>query len=814
MIAMYHYQLMLAKDWENQQAEQKNSPSTFRYTHSEFSAKRVVHFYHSGYDDIVKKLVANPESCKDFYPVLQKVGLPYTTYYQRITDEVARILQNALFERKVVLLPRLDNGSYSSNKSSQTSNSLSHYQQVLKPQPAYNPDYSWITIDLVNHSPAPINICDPADDTPISSPMTSNNEIFLRHAHFSNDDTILPKVHIFLGGMNYRINPELRGIKPLRVKSFAQSWLDELCTLLASGNSPFIIQQDEALASQINHGFSRHIRTIEINKEDCFRPDETIGYFFWLMLDLLNNTQFISPSQRMGNCSANESEGTLPDERKLKRAVRALDLIRHSEGFDSPDYTYNNQKLAKVAGYYLTTPMVTDGQGDENDYETKLTQLTSTYFEHDNLTDIKILFINAIKLLKYLREPGLIRHVETRREYKLKASPLTYQPVTLKQLDFISFKLHCNYKYDIVAEDKTARFIGRFNPQGQLLVKIPEKWSHIQQWSLESTPVENEFVSEFFPTLKNQYQSMLSMSGFTLGENDVGAVYGYMNADRDKYTSKLMAGMQVVGGGFNLFIAAALGATGVGLPLAGTIGFIGIDNIQAGLRTFFTDDATQTYGAAFLEWGGVPQGYGEIVYGLGDITAATKAGFLIQTSGQLYNIVKIKPIKTVQTQQVFKAEEVSISINNVSRNQHHVIELKSANDLAEEFVTYRRVQGGSGYKTSQERVLVDNSGNLFIKNKDKNLNISIDNGEHSSYFLAKNRENAYVIEFDMPKWFDNFVKENTIPQFNYKNNPANQRGMAPKLTDTTTPGTSIEFPNPWIEWIEESATNIRIIEGN
>ena len=47
----------------------------------------------------------------------------------------------------------------------------------------------------------------------------------------------------------------------------------------------------------------------------------------------------------------------------------------------------------------------------------------------------------------------------------------------------------------------------------------------------------------------------------------------------------------------------------------------------------------------------------------------------------------------------------------------------------------------------------------------------------------------------------------------YKNNPLNQGGSAPKLTDPTTPGTCIEFPAPWIEWIEEYATNGRIISG-
>lgn len=109
-------------------------------------------------------------------------------------------------------------------------------------------------------------------------------------------------------------------------------------------------------------------------------------------------------------------------------------------------------------------------------------------------------------------------------------------------------------------------------------------------------------------------------------------------------------------------------------------------------------------------------------------------------------------------------------------------------------------------------MIIDSDGNVYINRTDKNLNISIDGGEHSQHFL-NNRPGADIYEFEVPKWFDDMVQEYTIPQAGYKNNPLNQGGNAPKLTDPTTPGKSIEFPPPWIEWIEEYATNGRIIEG-
>ena len=138
---------------------------------------------------------------------------------------------------------------------------------------------------------------------------------------------------------------------------------------------------------------------------------------------------------------------------------------------------------------------------------------------------------------------------------------------------------------------------------------------------------------------------------------------------------------------------------------------------------------------------------------------------------------------------------------------------ESGNKSGTDTVTYRRVQGGEGNQSSQQRVVIDSEGNVYINKKDRNLNISIDNGEHSQYYIKNNRPGADIYEFEVPKWLDDMVKEYTVPQAGYKSNPLNQGGSAPKLTDLTTPGTCIEFPAPWIEWIEEYATNGRIRSG-
>lgn len=126
-------------------------------------------------------------------------------------------------------------------------------------------------------------------------------------------------------------------------------------------------------------------------------------------------------------------------------------------------------------------------------------------------------------------------------------------------------------------------------------------------------------------------------------------------------------------------------------------------------------------------------------------------------------------------------------------------------------VTYRRVQGGSGNNASQVRIEVNADGTISIPNKDANLSISIDNGEHAEYFLNKRGGDAQIVEVDVPKWFDDFLQENAIPQVNYTTNPLNQGGTAPKITDITTPGNCFELPAPWIEWLEEYGSNARIV---
>lgn len=77
--------------------------------------------------------------------------------------------------------------------------------------------------------------------------------------------------------------------------------------------------------------------------------------------------------------------------------------------------------------------------------------------------------------------------------------------------------------------------------------------------------------------------------------------------------------------------------------------------------------------------------------------------------------------------------------------------------------------------------------------------------------MNKRGGDAQIVEIDVPKWFDDFLQENAIPQAGYKSNILNQGGAAPKITDPLTPGNSYELPAPWIEWLEEYGGNARVI---
>ncbi len=130
----------------------------------------------------------------------------------------------------------------------------------------------------------------------------------------------------------------------------------------------------------------------------------------------------------------------------------------------------------------------------------------------------------------------------------------------------------------------------------------------------------------------------------------------------------------------------------------------------------------------------------------------------------------------------------------------------------EDFVTYKRVQG----QLSKDILLINEENKLYINPKwiDSQLNVSIGK-DHAKYFNSLRGEGSYIVEFDVPKWLDDFVSEYAIPQRNYKTNPLNQANMAPKIVDRTVfeknnfEGVAYEIPAPIKDWLIKYSKNPR-----
>ncbi|WP_392562170.1 polymorphic toxin type 17 domain-containing protein [Orbus sturtevantii] len=688
--SMYFYQLLSAKEW--QQREEAYQLARQQGSHYLPKPKRIKHFYDTGYDDIVNQLVSEPSSCKNFYPVLQQTGLPYQSYYDKIPDKVSHVLKTALFTGNVVLIELPPQGGYygasSANKPFNAPLSL------VKKQPVYEPDDSWLVVDLVNHSPELLDIRDGGNiQQVISNVQTSANDIFLKHSDTFSVSQVLPKVHILLGGNHGDSDLTLRGEKPLRVKKLAQQWLDELSALLRAGNSPFTLEQDEALASAINVGFSsQHYAPVKkLDDKALFRPDERIGALFYHVLLVLNQTDFITATERIGELGYDEAEGAITDSKLLKQAITSLRNLRHSEGYDKADYGYHSDKLAKTASEYLGNPLIFDGTGEDNDYETKLKQQVEQDTQADELRDIESLYFNAIKLLKQLRAPGLIKHVQTRRSYRLKVTKLNYQYIELPHCEGFYLELHKDHKYAITSVSQGHRFVGRFNQQGLADIKIPQKWAQLDDWQLVTTAVDVSFIDEYFGDISAN-DLMNASSGAAMGSVFgplgalAGGLSGYLYGDEIKstyleYENQILGGAQVAGGVLTLAVAGTIevGSLGTGTAAAVALGFIGSDNIAAGMSRMLTDKEVLTLGEDAIAWSGLaPKGYEGIVYGLVDLTLGSKMLALSKVPSATHNIVSIRAI-TPAGQKPSLLKDIQVYIDKLSKNskkQRHVIELK------------------------------------------------------------------------------------------------------------------------------------------
>lgn len=103
-------------------------------------------------------------------------------------------------------------------------------------------------------------------------------------------------------------------------------------------------------------------------------------------------------------------------------------------------------------------------------------------------------------------------------------------------------------------------------------------------------------------------------------------------------------------------------------------------------------------------------------------------------------------------------------------------------------VKYYRVQQ-SGTNGPKEILFLDNNGNVtFGASSNDWLNFSTDDIEHARYFKDLDPTNRYIIEFEMPKSFDDALKQDAIPQWGASNNANYWEGLTPQIADPNQPG--------------------------
>ncbi|WP_155854885.1 fibronectin type III domain-containing protein [Cellulophaga baltica] len=143
-------------------------------------------------------------------------------------------------------------------------------------------------------------------------------------------------------------------------------------------------------------------------------------------------------------------------------------------------------------------------------------------------------------------------------------------------------------------------------------------------------------------------------------------------------------------------------------------------------------------------------------------------------------------------------------------------------------VKYYRVQdGGSGNATSRELLTIEPNGNMSFADKTKELYFSTDNLDHASYYVhgqgtningkalnktPANRPNGEIIEFEVPKWLDDKLKQEAIPQYKSGLNTLNDN--SPQIVDYNQPGNPFGIKMSWQTLIEENYIkgSVKIVE--
>ncbi|MFK8260761.1 DUF6862 domain-containing protein, partial [Erwinia sp. AnSW2-5] len=127
--------------------------------------------------------------------------------------------------------------------------------------------------------------------------------------------------------------------------------------------------------------------------------------------------------------------------------------------------------------------------------------------------------------------------------------------------------------------------------------------------------------------------------------------------------------------------------------------------------------------------------------------------------------------------------------------------------------TYFRVEGGgSGTKTSQNRISANADGSVTINSGcSGQLCVSTNGPNHASYYLTNKRADGSVVVFEVDAALHKQIMDAALPQKPIPGVPRDPN--APKIVDPNKgePSVSLELPKVWDRLIEQNSSKARVL---
>lgn len=122
---------------------------------------------------------------------------------------------------------------------------------------------------------------------------------------------------------------------------------------------------------------------------------------------------------------------------------------------------------------------------------------------------------------------------------------------------------------------------------------------------------------------------------------------------------------------------------------------------------------------------------------------------------------------------------------------------------------FRVEGGGSGTKTSQNRIIANEDGTITINpGCAGQICVSVGNADHATYYLTNKRPDGSVVVFDVDAGLHKEIMDRVIPQKPVPGIPRDPD--APKRVDPGQPGYSLELPKVWESLLEKNSSNARV----